>query len=631
MPPVLGLLVDPNTFVSRAASPPNATVEALQVVCAWPVSDQYGPGSRVLYYVLVLACVLARKNEWLRNACLAAALLFPAVAAIHGIAIASLHIDGAIDLDVYGIFQLCSIGILAAPVTARLSTTYFNDPGRNIIFIWTSLILAGLISLMVEFYRQHESDCLDNLGNPVPMNTGSFPYEQHTCGLTCSTTEGPSSPFRGGSANEIYVIPAPSKVTFGTATLLAAACCIPAVLSLVSMWNKILKDNWLKLIYSDDQDETNENDLIQGTNGATLKDMEGINSVIRKFLSAIEAPFFVGAVGFVLIIGELNFFSQPMLYGIEPMACIGGWGPILAAGLAALGSLYVLHIPQSPPQQRNASDPKGLNGNGREVYTPDSESDTATGAADPTQDERHASIRRPPPRDQQTEMVEVERVRSGLSSGSDGPRSPTDLQANGRPHSTMDSDDHDRAHRLSMPSVDVGARKQVAKALNSVSDWFVTPAPDRYDYSEFKFGRAGMYPTVPGEASRNKQLRHTEEQYRALKGEEGAPTGLSRRASRISFAESGVASRSPSPSPSMRAPMQARIRTMSDPIEASRSTSDPSPGFQPRRRDTLQVPSPYPSPTRPTPAVVLTPSVPSSPTIVLSSPPDTASPADIPD
>lgn len=46
-------------------------------------------------------------------------------------------------MDVFGAFQLCSIGVLTAPVTALLSRTYFNDPGRNIIFLWTGLVLAG--------------------------------------------------------------------------------------------------------------------------------------------------------------------------------------------------------------------------------------------------------------------------------------------------------------------------------------------------------------------------------------------------------------------------------------------------------------------------------------------------------
>lgn len=46
-------------------------------------------------------------------------------------------------MDIFGAFQLCSIGILAAPVTVKVSGTYFNDPGRNAIFAWTGLILSG--------------------------------------------------------------------------------------------------------------------------------------------------------------------------------------------------------------------------------------------------------------------------------------------------------------------------------------------------------------------------------------------------------------------------------------------------------------------------------------------------------
>jgi hypothetical protein len=49
----------------------------------------------------------------------------------------------AVDMDVFGAFQLCAIGILAAPITVKLSRTYFNDPGRNAIFVWTILVLIG--------------------------------------------------------------------------------------------------------------------------------------------------------------------------------------------------------------------------------------------------------------------------------------------------------------------------------------------------------------------------------------------------------------------------------------------------------------------------------------------------------
>jgi hypothetical protein len=74
-----------------ARGPANTTSPvsaALEVVCAFPVSGQYGVGSRIvsiwsclvlsyeayvqiqLYYVLVITCIFARKAEWLRGACL---------------------------------------------------------------------------------------------------------------------------------------------------------------------------------------------------------------------------------------------------------------------------------------------------------------------------------------------------------------------------------------------------------------------------------------------------------------------------------------------------------------------------------------------------------------------------------
>lgn len=160
------------------------------------------------------ACVLARKSEWLRNACLAAALIVPAVAAFHGIALAALHVDGksmstkqeyvavqailiwflspegAIDLDIYGAFQLCSIGILAVPVTTRLSTTYFYDPGRNVIFLWTGIVLAGeqhLFSVIIDVvtnaaYRTSQPDgrVLSVESNTMHARRGAFSIRRDT-------------------------------------------------------------------------------------------------------------------------------------------------------------------------------------------------------------------------------------------------------------------------------------------------------------------------------------------------------------------------------------------------------------------------------------------------------------------
>jgi len=156
--PFLGTLAEHEAvnILPRAA---NATVDALQVICAWPLSGQYGPGSRLLYvlipffrsssfinsytkssrsailssdtaddspsdfgcssnfgtlktrivflrrswvgayyllryYAFVITSVFSPRVTWLKTACFAATMLFPAVAAFHGIVLASVHVNG---------------------------------------------------------------------------------------------------------------------------------------------------------------------------------------------------------------------------------------------------------------------------------------------------------------------------------------------------------------------------------------------------------------------------------------------------------------------------------------------------------------------------------------------------------
>ena len=73
----------PTNFTYPAPTPPS-----FLAICAYPLSGQYGPGTRYLYYGLVAVCIFARKHEWLREPCLAAALLFPALSSIHAIIMA---------------------------------------------------------------------------------------------------------------------------------------------------------------------------------------------------------------------------------------------------------------------------------------------------------------------------------------------------------------------------------------------------------------------------------------------------------------------------------------------------------------------------------------------------------------
>ena len=58
------------------------------------------------------------------------------------------------------------------------------------------------------------------------------------------------------------------------------------------MWNKILEINW-KTRFGD---QRQEDEPIEGTNGATVGTMKGINDLMRIWLTAVEVPVFVAAV-----------------------------------------------------------------------------------------------------------------------------------------------------------------------------------------------------------------------------------------------------------------------------------------------------------------------------------------------
>ena len=195
-----------------------------------------------------------------------------------------------------------------------------------------------------------------------------------TCGLTCSVQEGPHSIMRGGAANDIYVIPAPDKLTFATATLLAAACCIPGLLLLIIMWLNISEFSFNthdddepvepeRSVQSgaseDDQSATDAADPnekgkgvidVQTNEGGDTRDALESNEtstpttisqpkrsknwtkrvskkVFQKIGQAIQKqlhiPLFSAGVLAILAIGESNFFSSQVRKHTEPVPNIG--------------------------------------------------------------------------------------------------------------------------------------------------------------------------------------------------------------------------------------------------------------------------------------------------------------------
>lgn len=255
---------------------------------------------------------------------------------------------GLIDMDVFGAFQLCAIGILAAPVTVRLSLSYFTNLTRNMISFWTFLILAGkfpplfpledllmlnystgLVSLTVEFYRTvsltpdwpFTTDVLANKITPTDEEAPSNPFHSAQCSLIGLNS---SSPIRAGSANNIYVVATPTRLTFGTATLLAAACCIPAILSLVSIWNEILEFIFKRRFRMEEWRRGYE--PFESTNDpliAAVAIMKTLNCYVKILVDIVEIPMFSGAIFLIVFMGERNFLSPQVSYQTESESCAG--------------------------------------------------------------------------------------------------------------------------------------------------------------------------------------------------------------------------------------------------------------------------------------------------------------------
>ncbi|XDG07614.1 hypothetical protein ABKA04_007229 [Annulohypoxylon sp. FPYF3050] len=497
-------------------------------------------------------------------------LIFPAVAAIHGIVLAIVHVD----------------------------STYEN---------------TGLLSLLVEFFRATHSPCThDDDGNPIdPNDLYGFLNGNATCNLTCSITAGPFSPLRKNATDEIFVIPIPTKLTFNTGILLAAACCIPAVLSLVSMWNKILEINWKSRFGPGDGDE-----LIEGTNGATVAKMTGVNAMVKLFLSTLEIPILSAAVLAILVFGELNLWSIQVLWQTEPIASIGQWAPIVGTVLAALGSLYVLlsvdmnaiNRGETPEAFTHHCHCAHHHYNGDPYPSPrtrtyssggsvDAES-THGGASDYVQ---HDSRNTPPMQELNNGGLFIDpshpittpspaRIRSS-SSNSRG-QSPTEIPSTTKPP-------------------DIGGRRTVYNALLKISTYLGTANKSQFDDSEFKHGKALGWPEIPAEEQRNPGLPQIREVYNQHREDELAE--LTRRPRAGSFAPSVTSrgsiedhpisraisaphshSRAPSPSPSIGVlrhastlPIGQRSSRVQD---LASSSAGQNRGRTRERSDTLTVP-----------------------------------------
>ena len=159
------------------------------VLCVYPVDGQYTFLQRLLFYVLLVFGVLARRKKWLVVGALTTAMSYSGAAAIHAMLLVTRD-HSYIDLNIFGIFAITSAGVMLSVLLFRWSTT-LGKAGRRlryIVILWLLLLLVGSVfAVGIMYARQTYAAapaCLDP--ETVDSSVASlFPSDTENCTYVC--------------------------------------------------------------------------------------------------------------------------------------------------------------------------------------------------------------------------------------------------------------------------------------------------------------------------------------------------------------------------------------------------------------------------------------------------------------
>jgi hypothetical protein len=197
----------------------------------------------------------------------------------------------------------------------------------NLLLEVLPMTFTGLFSLAIEFFRASPVHCVHDDSGEVISDPGSFPYGGASCSLRCSLELGPWSSIRAGSAIDINVVPAPTKLRFGACILLSIVCCIYSSMPLFAMGLNALESAKMRRwkvkgrTVRDPHSQVTSNTASHVLSAVNLK---GIDSLGRKFLWVVEVLFLATLASLaIVIVGERNLFSSQLSYQTEPFVAIG--------------------------------------------------------------------------------------------------------------------------------------------------------------------------------------------------------------------------------------------------------------------------------------------------------------------
>lgn len=209
--------------------------------CTYPISGQYGFMNRLLFYLLMIFALIARKHPWLVAAALGTSMTYAASAAVHAFALLKAYgynrsgLSYAMerpqnakpsdygDLDLAGIFPILVAGCIMLTPILNWSTGIVREHVRTVTVLWGTLMFSAVVTT---FYNVREgvqsiidSDQFVTCSIDVTKNctmdyisnssTAYFSYDFYTrcnCNDSCGAVSLSEAPFRTGQNLQVYLI-----------------------------------------------------------------------------------------------------------------------------------------------------------------------------------------------------------------------------------------------------------------------------------------------------------------------------------------------------------------------------------------------------------------------------------------
>ncbi|KAI9886800.1 MAG: hypothetical protein M1823_001370 [Watsoniomyces obsoletus] len=227
----------------------------MRMFCTYPVSGQYGPLPRALYYILLLAGVLWRGHPWIAVAYLGVAMTYSASAAVHAFALIARYRFGRypnwvptpgirpsdlMDADWMPIGTILrSAGIMLTPLL-NWSSALHHSRRKTVLVAWGALIWVAIVAQMLAVRRgsslylgETTTTCFtggaeycaasDTWRSKPAYLTALKPYWVNCrCRDTCSQMSHTHAPYREGTNLVPYHVNTSARMVIGSEFLRVA-------------------------------------------------------------------------------------------------------------------------------------------------------------------------------------------------------------------------------------------------------------------------------------------------------------------------------------------------------------------------------------------------------------------------